>query len=560
MQSSLFLTPLKLSMFIQAGWITLVPLLIMLTVRKLRSYEKGTAGMSRTGPLEADPIEDSGAAPSQEQGLLNDAPGEYRGFLQQFRDASQDMADVNEHSLYLKNLKAPATLFFLNGLTDKPSLDQFVMRPLLEWANQTEGENLPTGGDLRTLLMEQVLLVSEMEAVPDVETALTSVLFGSTVLLLEGLPGVLILGSSRGNTRSIEDPISESILRGPRIGFTEALSDNTAMLRRQGKSKHLAMVSFRVGTKVEKTLIVAYFKDIADPELVEEVKRRVQAIEMDEVLETGYVEQWIEDDFLSPFPQVQNTERPDRVIAALLEGRVALLLDGSPFALLVPVTFSMMLQSPEDYYERWLPSSFIRMLRFVATWISLFAPALYIAFISFHPGLFPTKLVLSIVSTRKGVPFTTLIEVLILEVSIEILREAGLRLPKPIGPAMGIVGGLIIGQAAVNAGIVSPILVIIVSATAISSFVAPIYSAGIVMRMLRFPAMFSAALFGLYGLIMFFLLLCIHMTRLRSFGVPYTQMLAPKSYGDWKDFFLRAPLRFMRNRPAVFRSQSRKRK
>lgn len=233
--------------------------------------------------------------------------------------------------------------------------------------------------------------------------------------------------------------------------------------------------------------------DIADPKVVEEVRKRVRGIEIDHLPESGYVEQLIEDNYLSPFPQVQSTERPDRVISGLMEGRVAILLDGTPFALIVPVTFSMMLQSPEDYYERWFPSSLIRLLRFIAAMITLFAPALYISFISFHPGLIPTKLAISISGTRQGVPFPSLIEALFMEVAIEILREAGLRLPKPIGPAIGIVGGLIIGEAAVQAGIVSPIMVIVVALTAISSFAIPHYSTGIALRILRFGAMFCAA-------------------------------------------------------------------
>ncbi|MCY8410836.1 spore germination protein, partial [Bacillus haynesii] len=237
------------------------------------------------------------------------------------------------------------------------------------------------------------------------------------------------------------------------------------------------------------------------------VKKRIEKIDIDDVLESGFVEQLIEDNYLSPFPQVQSTERLDRVMSALMEGRVAILLDGTPFVLIVPVTFSMLLQSPEDYYERWLPSSLIRIMRIGAAMISLLGPALYISFISFHPGLIPSELAISITGTRVGVPFPSLIEALIMEVAIEILREAGLRLPKPIGPAMGIVGGIIIGEAAVQAGIVSPIMVIVVAVTAISSFAIPQYSAGISLRMLRFVAMFCAAVFGLYGVIMFFLML-----------------------------------------------------
>jgi spore germination protein len=218
---------------------------------------------------------------------------------------------------------------------------------------------------------------------------------------------------------------------------------------------------------------------------------------------------------------VQSTERPDRVVAALMEGRAAILLDGTPFALIAPVTFSMLLQSPEDYYERWMVGTFLRILRFLAALVALLTPAMYISFISFHPGLIPTKLAISIIGARVGVPFSSLVEALIMEVAIEILREAGLRLPKPIGPAMGIVGGLIIGEAAVKAGIVSPILVIVVAVTAISSFSIPQYNSGIALRMLRFAAMFCAAAFGMYGVILFSLMLCAHIVKLKSFGVPY---------------------------------------
>jgi spore germination protein len=216
----------------------------------------------------------------------------------------------------------------------------------------------------------------------------------------------------------------------------------------------------------------------------------------------------------------------------------------------------MLLQSPEDYYERWIPGTTLRLLRFLAAFVSLFGPALYIAFISYHPGLIPTKLVISIAGTREGVPFPAIIEALIMEISIEILREAGLRLPRPIGPAIGIVGGLVIGEAAVQAGIVSPIMVIVVAITAISSFAIPSYNAGVTLRILRFVVMFSAALFGLYGIILFMLLLCSHLVRLKSFGVPYVSPAVPYRISDWKDFMVRMPLQVMKSRPKMFHTKN----
>lgn len=546
----------------EALFLTVTPLLILLVIRRIKLFD-GRYSQRRQKLEEMVAEEELGLNLGQTRQQSDEGglhyTSDYELNLDKFKRVALDMDDIKERSIYLENVKARAVLFFVDGLTDKPGLDQNVLKPLLDWANEPLKDEHWKNKKVEDYLMKQVLLISETDWVVDVHQALRKVLFGSIMLLMEGMPGALLLGSPRGQTRSVEEPVSEAVLRGPRIGFTETLSDNTAMLRRHGESHRLAMVSYQVGKRVQKQLMVTYFKDIANEDLVAEVKRRVKTIEVDEVLENGYVEQLIEDNFLSPFAQIQNTERPDRVMGALLEGRVAILLDGSSYALLMPVTYAMMLQSPEDYYERWLPSSLIRILRFVATLISLFAPAVYISFISFHPGLIPTKLVVSIIGTRQGVPFSTLIEAFIMEGAIEVLREAGLRLPKPIGPAMGIVGGLIIGQAAVDAGIVSPILVIVVSVTAICSFAVPMYSAGLSMRLLRFPIMFSAAMFGLYGVIMSFLFLVVHMLKLKSFGISYVNLAVPQSLRDWKDYMIRVPLQFMKYRPGVLKPKDPKR-
>lgn len=382
-------------------------------------------------------------------------------------------------------------------------------------------------------IKNKVLTISEVAEVHYIKDLIPKVLIGSTALLIDGLADVFILGTTKANKRNMEEPVSEALVRGPRVGFTEVLSDNTSLLRRHCADENLSLVKLPVGERAKKELVVAFIKDLASTELVEEIKNRIQKIDIDSVLESGYIEQLIEDNYLSPFPQIQNTERPDRVISALMEGRVAILLDGTPFVLIAPVTFSMLLQSPEDYYERWLPGTLLRLLRFMTAFVSLFAPALYISFISFHPGLIPTKLAISILGSREGVPFPALIEALIMEVAIEVLREAG---------------------------IVSPIMVIVVAVTAISSFTIPQYSVGITLRILRFVAMFCAAIFGLYGVILFFLLLCSHLVKLKSFGVPYTSPAVPYRFSDWKDFMVRMPLKIMRRRPKIMHTKKTNRK
>jgi len=465
--------------------------------------------------------------------------------------------DVHFRNFIIGRTGIQACIIFVEGLSDKDLIDKHIMTSLMADFSAEYQLKQPylKEGLSNQFIKNQVLSISDVEEVHSIKEVTSKVLTGSTALLIDGLSHVFILGTTKLKTRTIEEPVSEALVRGPRVGFTESLSDNTSLLRGNGDIENLSLVKFQVGKRSKKDLVVAYINEIVDPELVQEIEKRIKKIDLDNVPESGYVEQLIEDNYLSPFPQVQNTERPDRVMAALMEGRVAILLDGTPFALIAPVTFSMMLQSPEDYYERWIPGTFIRFLRYIAVVLSLFTPAVYIAFISFHPGLIPTKLAISIIGARSGVPFPALIEALFMEIAIEILREAGLRLPKPIGPAMGIVGGLIIGEAAVQAGIVSPILVIVVAITAISSFSIPQYSLGITLRILRFASMLCAAILGLYGVILFFLFMMSHLVKLKSFGVPYMSPAVPYRLSEWKDLMVRMPLMMMKRRPKMMHTK-----
>src|SRR5699024_800641 len=254
-------------------------------------------------------------------------------------------------------------------------------------------------------------------------------------------------------------------------------------------------------------LVVTCIEGVTHPDLIQEVNRRLQTIDMDDAPESGFIEQWIEDSFLSPFPQITNTERPDKVAISLMEGKVAILLDGTPLVLLMPFNIGDALQTPEDYYERWSVGTLIRILRYMAAFIAMFAPALYIALTSFHQGMIPSKLAFSMAASREGVPFPAFVEAALMGVTMELLREAGARLPKTIGDTIGIVGGLVIGEAAVQAGIVSPVMVIVVALTAIASFSMPEYSVSISFRMIRFGLMIIAAIFGLYGIVLVYIMI-----------------------------------------------------
>jgi len=448
-----------------------------------------------------------------------------------------------------------AAIVYVDGLADKNMVSEHILKPAMSCHLQVGRTPLSPRACKEKLLYSSIS-VGEISEVLTIEECIQKMMSGSTCLFIDGIEEIVVLGTPGWEARSIDEPVTEAVVRGPREGFVETLRSNTALLRRQIKDPNLAMISFTLGTRSQKDSVLLYIKGLTDPDLVDEIKERMEQIQIDTVLESGYIEQLIEGNPMTPFPQLQSTERPDKVISALMEGRVAILLDGTPFALIAPVTFSMLLQSPEDYFDRWIIGSLIRLLRYISAFFALFLPSLYVALISYHQGLIPTKLMISIAGTREGVPFSSIIEALMMEMTLEILREAGVRLPKPVGQAVGIVGGLVIGQAAVEAGIVSPSMVIVVALTAISSFAMPQYVVGQAIRVLRFPMMLFAAFFGLYGVVMFFIIICAHLVKLQSFGVNYLNPFVPYHINDWKDLLVRFPLRMMKKRPAMLKTNN----
>jgi spore germination protein KA len=294
-----------------------------------------------------------------------------------------------------------------------------------------------------------------------------------------------------------------------------------------------------------------YIKGLVSDQIIKEVHSRLDRIDIDSILESGYIEELIQDETMTPFPTVYNTERPDVVAAELMEAKVAILVDGTPIVLIVPAPFVSFMHAAEDYYQRADISSFIRILRYIGLIVSLLSPSFYIAVTTFHQEMIPPALLMSLAAQREAVPFPAFIEALLMEFTFEILREAGVRMPKYIGAAVSIVGTLVIGQAAVVAGIISAAMVIVVSLTAISSFVLPAYNMSIAFRMLRFPLMGLAASFGLFGIFVGCTTIILHMCSLRSFGVPYMTPLAPIVPSDNKDAVLRFPHRLLITRPRM---------
>ncbi|WP_372631283.1 spore germination protein [Cohnella sp.] len=442
----------------------------------------------------------------------------------------------------------PAAMFFYPNMIDMTSLNSEILKPLMY--GPPHAERLPEKGDeLWDFILETTLYHSDVRSETLVAKVVSDVLRGQTAVVIEGVEKALLFGTRTIDKRSIDQPATEQVIRGPREGFIELLSTNISLIRYRLQTPDLRVKTMEIGRRSQSKVAICYMQGITNPELVEEITRRLELIDVDAILDSGYLEQYIEDNQMSPFPQVQYTERPDKVVANLLEGRVALIVDGSPLALVVPTVFSQFYQTVEDYTERFLMMSAIRWARLIALVFSLVFPSLYVAIISFNPELIPTEFAVAVAGGRAGVPFPAIVEVLVIEISMEVLREATIRLPQQVGGALSIVGVLVVGQAAVAAGFASPITVVIIALTTIGSFATPAYNAALALRLLRFPLIVLAGIFGLYGVMIGLILIANHLLSLKSFGVPYLSPLVPGSAKGMKDLFLRGPFWWMSTRP-----------
>lgn len=447
-----------------------------------------------------------------------------------------------------------AAMIFFSSLVNTEQVREHVLKPLM--ARPSEHPGMPDqAAGMTHYIWSTVVQVTQGTTTADLSTLPPAAVKGDLILLIDGVPEALHLDMRQIEMRGVEQPQTEQVIRGPREGYVEKLENNLSLLRYRLQSTDFRIEISPLGTRTQSRVALCYIDSLADSALVAEAMHRISMIHTDGILDAGYIEQFIEDQPLSPFPQVQSTERPDKTVAALLEGRVAILVDGSPFALIVPALFNQFFQTMDDYTERFIMGSLIRIIRLIALACSLFFPALYVSVISFNPELLPTDFAVAISGGRAGVPFPAVVEVLIMEVSMEVLREATIRLPQMIGGALSIVGVLVIGQAAVGAGLASPITVVIVALTTIGSFATPAYNAAIALRMLRFPLIILSGMFGLYGGMIGTILILNHLLFLESFGVPYMSPFIPGKWRDLKDTLVRAPLWWMRRRPSFLHTQ-----
>ena len=445
-----------------------------------------------------------------------------------------------------------AMIIAIEGLFEQTAVNEDVIKPLMDMKCSAD-EAMQKLNDLEN----GTIHTSAIMAIYTVEECMEWIMKGDPVLLINGIAKGYVLGTPAWEMRGVSEPVTETVIRGPREGFVETLRVNTSMLRRKIHHPNFKIEQTTIGKYTQTSIVICYVEGIVNPDILDEVKKRLSRIEIDAIMESQTIEELIVDNPYTPYPLVGNSESPDFIASRLLEGRVAILIDGTPVALVVPYVFMEAFHTPDDYYTNYLFVSFLRMVRMFAFLVTVFTPAIYVAASHFQKEMFPMDLMISVAASREGTPFSLFIEVFVMLIVFEWLRESGVRLPRPYGQSVSIVGGLVLGEAAVNAGFVAAPTIIIIGISAISSFL--LIALNTATSLLRLIYLVAASMFGMYGIIIVLTWQMLHLASLRSFGIPYLTPLAPLSFIDWKDFIIRVPRWFKDLRPIFLTPQDQQR-
>jgi len=445
---------------------------------------------------------------------------DFKTLKAEFSQGKSGDIKMREFTIRISNRDIDAVIFFVDGLVNKQIINDFILTPLMLKSREIDVSSFRA-------ISEILLSQSEFKETNLLGELTFDINFGSVIMLVDGAKKAFSLDVKGWQHRGVESPQTERIIRGPNDAFSEQLRENTALIRHLIRNKSLISKEYKIGTISQTPVSVMYIENIANNSLVEETLRRIESIDVDYIFAAAELEQLIEDKSITTLPQFLSTERPDRASRALLDGRIVVIVDGSPFVLILPTTIFELNESAEDNYLRFPYVNMIRTIRFIAFVLSLLLPGLYIAVVSFHAELLPTGILMSIISSREPVPFPSILEIIIMEICLEIIREASIRVPEASGSTLSIVGALILGQAAVSAGIVSPILIIIVSITAIGSFATPNYYLGLSARLLRFVYIFLGAAAGFLGIIAGLFINILLWTDTKSMGIPMGAPFAP---------------------------------
>lgn len=459
----------------------------------------------------------------------------------------ENSADVVKRKLSIGTVnKIDIYVIYIDNMIDKELLEMSTLQELFRDLN-----DLPATGQFEYIKDKGVQTVdlSEVSTIPEI---VGQILSGDTIILVDGYDKALKIAARKLPNRGVPTSENEVAVRGSKESFSEALFINRVLLRKRIKDTNLKIKQLKIGTRTATDVAICYLEGVSKPEVVAEIERRLKEYTIDGILDSGMLEQLTERNTYSPFPEFQSTERPDKAASAILEGRVVIIVDNSPIVLLLPTTLNSFFQASDDAYTRWEVATFMRLLRYIGAFITISLPGLYVAVINFNAELLSPAMALSFAAARGGVPFSVLVEVIIMEISFQMLLEAGIRLPGPMGGTLGIVGGLVIGDAAVNANIVSPIVVIVIALTAITAFTVPNEPFASAFRIIRYFILLLSSLLGLFGFIIAITLLLIHLGGLKSFGIPYLVPFAASGINngsDTKDGMIRFPFRSLKRRP-----------
>lgn len=420
-------------------------------------------------------------------------------------------------------------IIFLSSIVDKNTVNNLSLElsKLIKIQEKTKDSWFENPNEYFEALLKLPLTGRKISILNDLESIYEDLLSGNTIIMVNEFTKCLSVNTGLIKARAVEEPSSQTVIKGPKEGFVEGFETNISLIRKRIRNTSLKIENIKLGNLTKTNVSIMYLEDIAKTEIINEVKRRLDKIDIDVVLESGYIEELIQDDRYTIFPTIISSERPDVICSGLCEGRVAILVDGTPFVIIVPNLFIDFFQVSEDYYQNFYVASLFRAMRYFTFMFSLTVPSLYIALTSFNQEMIPTPLLLSIASQRDGLPFPAFIEAILMEIAFEILKEAGVRMPRVIGGTISIVGALVLGQTAVEAGIVSSVMVIIVSFTAISSFTFPYYSLGNAVRITRFGFMIISSIFGMYGLFVALIMLTLHLCKIKSLGIPFMSISTP---------------------------------
>ena len=463
--------------------------------------------------------------------------------IERFEQLFSGCDDVIRRTMRLgKDIKVECFVAYVEVAVSNMMLEDSVIGKLLNHMWEMSRE------EIYSYLQHNGLGISDVKELYTMQEVSAAMLAGNAIMFIDGYDRAFKIASKGYPNMGVPEAKEEKVLRGSKEGFSDSVKVNTALIRKRVRDSRLKVKEISTGVRSHTVVAMVYMEDLAPDYLLKKIEEKINSFAIDGVLDSGILEQLMEKTWYSPFPQFLSTERPDRAAMAAMEGRIVIVSDNSPVALILPADYNSFFKTTDDYFNHWELVSFIRLLRYAASVLAVFLPGFYLAAVNYHTQLLPTELLLSFAAARQGVPFPAFVEILFMEVAFELLREAGVRLPGVIGSTIGIVGGLIIGQAAVNANLVSPISVIVVAMTALASFAVPNEEVSSAFRLIKFFMIFLAAGAGLFGLAVGIMLVLIHLSNLTSFGVPYLEPFAG-SYKKEKDTLLRMPVFMLKKRP-----------